>query len=242
MPVLTVLIACYAEAPTEDDLITTGRELFRDTRFSTSGSISCATCHPSGHMDNRRWHFASIHDSTNGQPDSLRTLTLWGIAETGPPYLWDASRTNLEEVTRLYTDTIMGGSATDEEIEALVAYQKSLVFPSNPNRQVDETLSDVQRKGKEVYETIGRCSPCHTLPTGTNGKPKNIGTGGIFKTPGLRSVYLQTAFFHDGRARSLKELVDFYDADTSGRLTQDGFVIDLTEEEKSDLIEFLKTL
>lgn len=235
---IATLCSCELERPSEDDIISQGRRLFRDTKYSAGHDTSCETCHPDGHMDNRLWHFDAIHRVG----DSVRTLTLWGIASTGAPYLWDASRRDLYEVTRLYTDTIMGGHATDGELEALVAYQKSLVFPSNPYVNSDGTLTPAQARGRTVYETKGLCSPCHTLPTGTNGKAKNIGTGGIIKTPGLRGAYSYGQFFHDGRAKSLREVIDFYDADTSGILKLSGFDINLLENEKSDLIEFLRTL
>ena len=232
-------LSCYKEAPQEDDLIAKGRELFRSVALSADGQTSCETCHPGGHMDNRKWHFPAIHDSTNGQPDSLRTLTLWGIAETGPPYLWNASRMDLHNVTRLYVDTIMGGSATDEEVEALVAYQKSLKFPKNPWRNTDGSLTDAQARGKRIYETKGFCTPCHPAPSGTTGKPKDIGTGGVFKTPGLRFMFEQGPYFHDGRSATLGDVIEFYKA--SSLLKSQGFDIQLSAEEKADLIEYMKS-
>ncbi len=239
---LATMIGCDKERIGEDPLVTRGRTLFSDPKFSTDGLTTCGTCHPGGHMDNLKWHFPAIHDSTNGVPDSLRTLTLWGVSETGPPYLWDASGKDLRNVTRLYTDTIMGGTASDDEIEALVAYQRSLVFPQNPWLPSGGTLTAQQERGKLVYETTGLCSPCHPLPTGTTGKPKDVGTGGLFKTPGLRNIVSQYPYFHDGRAATLRDVIDFYDADTSGALRAAGFDIRLSEQEKEDLVEFLKTL
>lgn len=237
--ILNTLTGCYNEKIDEDARIALGRSLFRATKFSIDGDLSCATCHPEGHTDNRKWHFPAIHDSTGGIPDSLKTLTLWGIALTGPPYLWSGKNITLDSVTRLYTNTIMGGQATEEEIDALVAYQKSLIAPGNPWIQNDGELNSAQIRGKRIYETKGYCSPCHPAPTGTNRGLKDIGSGGIFKTPGLIAMYSKSNFFHDGRAKTLRNAIYFYIANPT--LIAAGFDINLTDSEIDDLIEYLKT-
>ena len=236
-----MLMGCDTEKITEDAQVALGRELFRDTRFSASGDQSCATCHPEGHTDNRKWHFPTIHDSDGGVPDSLKTLTLWGVALTGPPYLWSGKNITLDSVTRLYTNTIMGGNATDEEINALVAYQKSLTAPANPWVQTNGELNPAQKRGKRIYDTKGYCSPCHPAPTGTNKGSKDIGSGGTFKTPSLIAMYSKSFFFHDGRAHTLRDVIYFYIADPQNKLRNAGFVINLSESEIDDLIEYLKT-
>ncbi len=236
-----LMLACDQDVVQESVLVERGRQLFNDPKFSISGTQSCATCHPEGNMDNRRWHFPAIHDSTAGVPDSFRTLTLWGVSETGPPYLWDASRNDLLSVTRLYTDTIMGGQATTDEIEALVAYQKSLRFPRNAWLASDGHLTPAQERGRVIYETKGFCTPCHPAPTGTTTKPKDVGTGGVFKTPGLRLMFSMGPYFHDGRARTLADVIAFYEADPSGILRQQGMEITLSAQEEADLIEYMKS-
>lgn len=238
---LSVLSGCEKEKIDEDAQIALGRELFRDLRLSASGDQSCATCHPEGHTDNRKWHFPAIHDSTDGIPDSLKTLTLWGIALTGPPYLWSGKNITLDSVTRLYTNTIMGGHATEEEIDALVAYQKSLIAPSNPWVQNDGDLNAEQKRGKRVYESKGYCSPCHPAPTGTNRGLKDIGSGGAFKTPGLIAMYSKSNFFHNGSAKTLRDVIYFYISDPQNKLRNAGFVINLTDSEIDDLIAYLRT-
>ncbi len=226
--------ACDKERIQEDELVTKGRELFRDVKFSTNRDQSCETCHPNGHMDNRKWHFPAIHGFTNGKPDSLRTLTLWGVAEQ-ETYLWTNRRMTLAAITRLYADTIMGGGATNEEIAALVAYQRSLVFPKNPNLSSDGKLTPAQQRGKELYLTDikGNCAPCHIPPVYSSPSPKNIGTGGTFKTSGIRAIYSMAPYFHDGRAKTLREVIDFY----AGQL-----LVNLSPDEREDLVEYLKTL
>jgi cytochrome c peroxidase len=62
------------------------------------------------------------------------------------------------------------------------------------------------------------------------GKWKDIGR---FKGPILRGLAARAPYFHNGSAASLADVLDFYD---------ERFGIGFTEEEKSDLIAFLKTL
>ena len=62
------------------------------------------------------------------------------------------------------------------------------------------------------------------------GKWKDIGR---FKGPVLRALAARAPYFHNGSARDLAAVVDFYEA---------RFAIGFTDPEKSDLIAFLRAL
>jgi cytochrome c peroxidase len=62
------------------------------------------------------------------------------------------------------------------------------------------------------------------------GKCKDIGK---FKGPILRGLSARAPYFHNGSAATLRDAVDFYDT---------RFNLNLTEQEKSDLVAFLQTL
>ena len=76
---------------------------------------------------------------------------------------------------------------------------------------------------------------------------------GVFKTPTLRNIEVTQPYMHDGRFETLEEVVDFYSEDlqphpnsfflnwssTPGN-SFTGF--DYTDEEKADLVNFMKTL
>lgn len=77
------------------------------------------------------------------------------------------------------------------------------------------------------------------------GDPKDLGA---FKTPTLRNVELRNAYMHDGRYQTLEEVVDHYSEGLVNSPSVDPLMewikyggTHLTEEEKSDLIAFLKT-
>ncbi len=73
---------------------------------------------------------------------------------------------------------------------------------------------------------------------------------GAFKTPTLRNVALTFPYMHDGSLKTLSEVVDFYN--NGGRVNPDDPLtpflsggikpLDLSDEEKADLVAFLESL
>ncbi|MGE5303074.1 MAG: hypothetical protein ACM3TN_07070, partial [Alphaproteobacteria bacterium] len=76
-------------------------------------------------------------------------------------------------------------------------------------------------------ETVQTTDPGRALLTG---KWKDIGR---FKGPILRGLAARAPYFHDGSAKDLQAVIDFYDS---------RFGIGFTDQEKKDLIAFLRTL
>lgn len=96
--------------------------------------------------------------------------------------------------------------------------------------------------GKALFEGKAKCATCHPsaaefISAGrysdiTAAPPAGDLAGGI-KVPGLRGVSLTAPYFHDGSAATLTDVVDrFNSRDALG----------LTETEKSQLVEYLKSL
>ncbi|BDD09541.1 cytochrome-c peroxidase [Fulvitalea axinellae] len=75
----------------------------------------------------------------------------------------------------------------------------------------------------------------------------NASDMGKFKTPTLRNIELTAPYMHDGRFATLEEVVEFYSSGvkftemTDPMMSHEGG-ISLTEQEKKDLVAFLKTL
>lgn len=65
-----------------------------------------------------------------------------------------------------------------------------------------------------------------------------------FKTPGLRSIDRRGPYMHDGSLPTLERVIEFYDELAYRRpsLSAEIRPLGLTEREKKDLVEFLKTL
>ena len=67
---------------------------------------------------------------------------------------------------------------------------------------------------------------------------------GRFKTPSLRNIAVTGPYMHDGSMDSLEEVVEFYNQGGEDNPMLDGGIrpLRLTEQEKSDLVEFMKAL
>jgi len=247
---LTTFPGCDKDEISEDPLVTRGRSLFNDTKFSANQDISCGTCHPGGDMDNKKWHLAAIHDSTGGIPNTYKTPTLFGVSQTGP-YLWKGQGgSDLRALTKIVIENIQGGTATSDELDAITAYLLSLKVPANPWKNSDGTLTEAQARGKEVFENQGHCATCHVGTTLTGRfKIEIFPAQPQFDVPSLRWIFATAPYFHDGSAATLMDVINHYaDNVTKVQMTNWGwnargiFDIDLTQQEKNDLLQYLKTL
>jgi len=134
-----------------------------------------------------------------------------------------------------------------------------------------EPLTPSELNGYLIFNTEkGDCFHCHGYPLMTDNLFHNNGlnstfegedrgrhlvTGyfydmGTFKTPTLRNVGLRTYYMHDGRFQTLEEVIEHYNSGVLYSVTLDPLMthsrtttnLNLTEQEKEDLVAFLKTL
>ena len=70
-----------------------------------------------------------------------------------------------------------------------------------------------------------------------------------FKVPSLRNIAVTAPYMHDGRFKTLEEVIDHYNADIRESSTVDPALLNtkqtgllLTQQDKQDLVNFLKTL
>jgi len=131
-------------------------------------------------------------------------------------------------------------------------------------------LSESQQRGMEIFfSNNARCDSCHEGINFTNGKYANVGIGadkptpdlgryevtkqeedrGAFKTPTLREIALTAPYMHDGSLKTLEEVVDHYNNGGIGKsgkkpagLHQDVRPLNLKDQDKKDLVEFLRAL
>jgi cytochrome c peroxidase len=67
-------------------------------------------------------------------------------------------------------------------------------------------------------------------------------TAGMFKTPSLWGVRHTPPYFHDNSAKTLREVVDHYADRLFKQFTFAGAFVTLTEQDREDLVAFLKLL
>lgn len=72
----------------------------------------------------------------------------------------------------------------------------------------------------------------------------NIFDNGKFRAPTLRNITLTAPYMHDGRFQTLEEVLDHYNSGGHYADNRDPLIrpLGLTEEQKADIINFLKTL
>jgi cytochrome c peroxidase len=157
--------------------------------------------------------------------------------------------------------------------EAIAAFEKTLETSDSPFDEwkfsnKPSAVSEEVKRGFEVFNGRGKCIRCHFGADFTANEFRNVGlfngknlndsgraivTGqkediGKFKTPGLRNITMTAPYMHNGIARTLKEVIDFYDnpvkfvPDGINRDTILSKPLGLTVCEKADLEAFLRSL
>jgi hypothetical protein len=137
------------------------------------------------------------------------------------------------------------------KLPALLQYQLGLKTPDPPAGSFDRQAA---QRGKRLFRNEARCSTCHEGPRFTDvlsrpnarvpflHDPAEVGMDpayakrsatGQYRTTPLRGLFQHPPYFHDGSAPDLPAVVEHYD-----RL----FGLELTDVQKRDLVEYLKSL
>jgi cytochrome c peroxidase len=154
--------------------------------------------------------------------------------------------------------------------KALAAFEETLEIEETRMDQYlmgnENALNDSEKRGLELFNGKAGCLECHFGPDFTNDQFKNIGLysgkpnedpgrylvtknkkdKGKFKVPGLRNVIYTAPYMHDGRFKTLEEVIDYYnnpDIANPKHKNRDKLIkpLNLTAQEKKDLINFLKS-
>jgi len=153
--------------------------------------------------------------------------------------------------------------------EAIAAYERTVL---STNSAFDKYVLGAQKamdeaavRGLALFKGKARCILCHNGPNFTDNQFHNLGVPqvgpmkedlgrfavsraekdrGAFKTPTLRSITETAPYMHDGAFKTLEEVVEFMDQGGGSNPNLSPLVkpLNLTAEEKSDLVAFLKAL
>jgi len=131
-------------------------------------------------------------------------------------------------------------------LPALQVYQLSLKAPKPAPGSFNRAKAE---RGRAVFEGQGRCSECHVPPMysepghnlhaaaeiGIDDFHASRSPTGMYRTTPLGGLFTRAkgGFYHDGRFADLRAVVDHYDTTLS---------LNLRSSEKTDLVEFLKSL
>lgn len=132
------------------------------------------------------------------------------------------------------------------KLPALHFYQLAIPAPAPPHGSFDQEAAS---RGNAIFTGKGKCSTCHVQPIGTDTgwnlhTPAEICIDDFqanrapdkrYRTSPLGGLWAHTkgGFYHDGRFATLLDVVNHYDTCMS---------LGLSDQEKSDLVEYLKSL
>ncbi len=229
--------------PKEPSLARRGDAIFHDARRSLDQWYSCASCHYDGGIN------AVPMDTRNdGSDKTYKTVTALYRADKTGPWTWHGWQQDLDAAMRKsLTDTMLGPQPSDDDVQAMTAYLSQLQPPPNPHALAaakDAELQATVDRGRLVFQSAkANCAACHSGPNFTDGEIHDVGLGSEkdrydgFNTPSLVGVFRRVRLLHDGRARSLEQVLTEDHSPT--KVTGQG---ELTTAELADLIAYLKTL
>jgi cytochrome c peroxidase len=130
------------------------------------------------------------------------------------------------------------------KLPALRTYQHSIEAPKPPAGYFNQAAA---AKGKNLFLTKAQCVTCHTVPLYTDNRLHTGAEIGIddfealrsptgkYRTTPLGGLFAKTkgGYYHDGRFATLKDVVNHYNEFKH---------LNLSETEKNNLVEFLKSL
>lgn len=216
-------------SPLDEDVLA-GRRLFyatdEEAMVQAGAGVSCSTCHLGGRNDGLSWHLEEGYRQT----PSLAG----GIADTAP-MTWASAVPSVEDEVRITSEGRMGGSGLgDERVAQVAAYVASIRAPDVPNLGSDDPA--VERGAAIFARTDVGCAQCHVGPAYTDNAFWALYGMAAVNTPSLRRVSATAPYLHDGRAATLRDVLE---------LSRDGSMGDtsrLSEAEMDDLEAFLKSI
>ncbi len=165
---------------------------------------------------------------------------------------------------------VFGEDVTIQNVgRAIASFQRTALSGNSAVDKFDtegdeKALGDSAKRGLELFRGKARCTRCHSGFNFSDEKFHNLGIGwdtntvdlgrymetknpediGAFKTPTLREIARTAPYMHDGRFKTLEDVVNFYNQGGVKNPHLDNTIIplELTDEEKQDLVAVLKSL
>ncbi len=220
-----------------------------------SEGVTCFDCHVNGHTTGQ------FHLNPDNRPQAARfrldTVSLRGV---NIQRLHGSKRSlrSIEDFTEFeqrsaYFDgdhTLAAKKGINplarEQVMHMAQFQNMIGFPPAPKLNIYGRLdrsraNKAEVRGEELFFGKARCGYCHPAPYYTDNsahdlKVERFYSGraeGLIKTFTLRGLKDSPPYFHDGRLLTIEDTVEFFN------LVQE---LKLTEQEKKDLVYFLRTL
>ena len=161
-----------------------------------------------------------------------------------------------------------GEITIDRAAMAIACFERTVLSGNAPydkyQRGDRKAMTAGQVRGMAVFFDKAKCDKCHEGANFTLNAYANLGVGtdkpdpdvgrfsvtrnprdwGAFKTPTLREIEHTAPYMHDGSLKTLEEVVEFYNKGgvKNRNLDENIKALNLTDQEKRDLVAFLKAL
>ncbi len=149
--------------------------------------------------------------------------------------------------------------------KALAVFQRTIVSTEAPlDRWIkgdESAISESAKRGFKLFNGKANCVVCHDGFNFTDNGFHNVGLEdqsdlgrynirkvsvlkGAFKTPTLRDIEITAPYMHDGSLKTLDEVMVHYDIGGVNKkyISPNMKVLNLTDQEKTDVVEFMLTL
>ncbi len=156
----------------------------------------------------------------------------------------------------------------DRAAMAIACFERTVLSGNAPYDKYKhggkKAMTAAQMHGMSVFFDKAKCDKCHEGANFTLNAYANLGVGtdkpepdvgrfavtkdprdlGVFKTPTLREIEHTAPYMHDGSMATLEDVVEFYNKGgiKNKNLDENIKPLNLTDQEKKDLVAFLKTL
>jgi len=161
------------------------------------------------------------------------------------------------------------GITANSIAKAIATFERTIISADTPfdrwQKGEKNAVNDSAKRGFSLFRGKAKCDVCHEGYNFTDDGFHNIGVKtpagmmedvgrfeqrkvqsmkGAFKTPGLREIAHSAPYMHNGIYKTLEEVVDHYDrgGDVKNNLDPNMTSLNLTAQEKTDLVEFMKSL
>lgn len=267
-----------------------GEKMFFDKNLSSTGLISCSSCHkPSLAFADS----VAVSSGVHGRKGIRNTPSILNVAYKPVMFMDGGSPTIEQQVVGPITDSnemnldylvaiekvkqnpkyrkwsnIAFGRDPDAFVftRSIAAYQRTLLSGTSKYDKVKQAKASYtasEQRGKDLfYGNKANCANCHSGEMFTNYAYENIGLyqeymdkgraritlnstdNGKFIVPSLRNVALTAPYMHNGSIKTLTAVVDFFNIGGANHPNKNNNVrpLNLTTQEKSDLVAFMKTL
>ncbi len=258
--------------PYNKDKVELGKLLYFDKRLSFNGNTNCAICHsveiqnseknslprnkihnsPASFLTNVGLYKDVFIDPQAKDLEEIVRERIYTAVMLKDEKTIVARLSRVAEYRELFEKAFGSpGITMDRIVKAISAFERTIISKNSRfDRYVmgeESALSPAQKRGLDVFMNKAKCSQCHKGPNFSDSEKHTTGLSGItqrVRTPSLRDVSRKSEFMHNGGFTKLEDVVDHFVNGGAKDSIEDPLLrpMTITEEERTDLIEFLKSL